>query len=123
MKQVGILHLTDEAVYTMEEESLSFGEYVSPKQQTMVLKPRPWTSPTDDAYLRCHFQLVRKSPGSIQGVQNILQTADLTDVYNGLNSIGEREWSSNRNVIFAAKNRWDNGGGKTGLVSKTNCDV
>lgn len=121
--KVGMLQLTDAAVEVLKQESSLFLDSVQPKQQPMVVPPRPWTSPNDGAYLRCNSYLVKRSPGSHREVEKLLQSADLTELYNGLNVLGSQPWRVNRAVFDVAKVLWDRGGGIAGLVTKTNCEV
>lgn len=122
--KVGVLLFSDAAMSLMMDDTpSSTSDYVSPKQQPMVVKPRPWTSPSDGAYLRCQSYMVRRAPGSHREVETLLQGADLSTVFGGLNALGEQEWRVNHNVLEPAQTLWDRGGGVAGLVTKTNCDV
>lgn len=121
--KVGVLQFSEAAINVLKEEDPCLAEYVSPKQQPMVVRPRPWTSPSDGAYLRCQAYLVRRIPGSHEDVEKVLQNADLSTIYEGLNALGGQEWCVNRNVLDPAQTLWDQGGGVAGLVTKTNCDV
>lgn len=123
MQKVGTLQFTDDAFEMLKRESPDLAEYVSPKQQPMVVQPRPWTSPSDGAYLRCRAYLVRRTPGSHREVEKLLLAADLSELFEGLNALGEQAWKVNPNVLDTAQNMWERGGGIAGLVTKTNCDV
>lgn len=121
--KVGMLQLTDPAVEVLQQEAPSLVESVQPKQQPMVITPRPWTSPTEGAYLRCSSYLVKRSPGSHREVEKLLQSADLSQLFDGLNVLGSQPWRVNRSVLDVAQTLWDRGGGIAGLVTKTNCEV
>lgn len=121
--KVGMLYFTDVAVESLKQNISVLSDYISPKQQPMIVKPRPWTSPSDGAYLRCQSFLVRRTPGSSRELEQLLRAADLTEVFDGLNALGEQEWQVNRNVLDSAQTLWDDGGGIAGLVTKRNCEV
>lgn len=121
--KVGMLQLTDCAVGALQQETPSLLESIQPKQQPMVITPRPWTSPTDGAYLRCNSYLVKRSPGSHREVDKLLQSADLSLLFDGLNVLGSQPWRVNRAILDVAQVLWDRGGGVAGLVRKTNCEV
>lgn len=122
--KVGILQFSDSAMGILKENvPVGLSDYINPKQQPMLVEPKPWISPSDGGYLRCQCYLVRRLPGSHREVEKLLQGADLTKVYKGLNALGEQEWRVNLNVLEPAQLLWDNGGGIAGLVTKTNCHV
>lgn len=123
MVKVGMLQLSEAMVNTVKEDCSGLVEHVSPKQQPMVIRPRPWTSPTEGAYLRCPSQLVRRTPGSYRDAEKMLEAADLSTLFEGLNALGDQPWCVNRHVLETSQALWDSGGGIAGLVTKRNCEV
>lgn len=121
--KVGVLQLTESAVQILQREAPSIVETVQPKQQPMVVVPKPWTAPNKGAYLRCNSYLVKRSPGSHREVEKLLQSADLTQLFDGLNVLGSQPWRVNRAVLDVAQALWDRGGGIAGLVTKSNRQV
>ena len=121
--EVGMLQLTDEALAVVGDEPGYLSKIVLPKQKPMLVRPRPWISTTEGAYLRCGSHLVRYPAHSNKRLFQALAGADLSPLYDGLNALGEQEWRVNRFVLRNSVNLWDNGGGVAGLVTKTNCEL
>lgn len=120
MVKVGMLQLSDVAMKVLGEEK-DLLESISPKQQPMVVRPRPWVSPASGGYLRCHSSLIRAAPS--KKLDDAISAADLTTLYDGLNALGDTAWSVNRGVLDTAEKLWNNGGGLAGLVTRTDHDV
>lgn len=121
--EVGMLQLTDAALNAIGDEPGDLFQIALPKQKPMLVRPRPWTSPTNGAYLRCDSQLVRVPAHSSKRLHDALIGADLSQLYDGLNALGEQEWRVNRYVLNNGAKLWNTGGGTAGLVTKTNCMV
>lgn len=116
MKDVGILTMTEPVVRLLFEDEDELREIIEPKQQPMVVRPRPWISPRRGAYLSVPTDLVRARPS--KALDDALAAADLQGVFEGLNALGDTAWCVNRRVLGIAETLWSNGGGKAGLVSR-----
>ncbi|CAN8068329.1 unnamed protein product [Agarophyton chilense] len=119
MTTVGMLKLTDSAVRALSENEIDLSSMIEPKQQPMLVRPRPWISPTEGAYLRCKAPLVRTLPSVKRELQDALAVADLSTLFEGLNALGDQPWRVNRCVYDVAQELWHQGGGIAGLVTKT----
>lgn len=123
MTTVGMLQLTDSAIRILSDNDMDFSGAINPKQQPMLIRPRPWTSPTDGAYLRCTVPLVRTAPSGQRDLQDALAGADLSTLFDGLNALGDQAWRVNEDVYEVADELWSRGGGTAGLVTKSNAKV
>jgi DNA-directed RNA polymerase, mitochondrial len=116
-KSIGTITLHDAVVKLLFEDDRDLRAFISPKQQPMVVRPRPWISPTHGAYLSLQTPLVRTFPS--KALDDALACADLRKIYDGLNTLGGTGWKVNAPVLHAAKSLWDAGGGVAGLVSRS----
>lgn len=123
MINVGMLQLTDKAFSSIDLSDRDLYMPISPKQQPMLVPPRPWISPKNGAYLKSNSHLIRTAPSGHKELDSALAGSDLSTLYQGLNALGEQSWCVNKNVLDAATDLWDGGGGVAGLVTKTDCDV
>ncbi|CDF39188.1 unnamed protein product [Chondrus crispus] len=119
--RVGCLQLSDAALRLLSDDGNILADSVTPKQQPMVVRPRPWMSPARSPYLSCRANLIRTVPG--KALERALNGADLSLLYQGLNALGDTAWTVNRGVLDVAETLWENGGGKAGLVTKQDVAV
>eukprot|EP01133_Synstelium_polycarpum_P018059 gene18059-21571_t len=73
----------------------------------MVIKPNPWTSPTDGCYLQYPVFIMR-THGSKQQISS-LSNADLDNIYEGLNALGEVPWKINKKLLTILLAAWEKG--------------
>lgn len=118
---VGMVQLEDAALKLISHERNDVSSFIEPKYQPMEVRPRPWVSPKNGAYLRSKVDLIRAPPS--HALDNALAAADLQTLYEGLNALGDTSWRVNRGVLDAGQELWNRGGGKAGLVSKFDVTV
>lgn len=117
----GMMQLTDPALKTLSQDGEFLADTVSPKQQPMVVRPRPWYTPRESPYLKCRAELVRMTP--TKSTTSAIGNADLSVLYKGLNALGDTAWKVNEEVLEVAETLWEDGGGTAGLVTKVDVDV
>lgn len=123
MVTVGMLQLTDSAMTMLSEEAENIFEVAVPKQQPMLVRPRPWTSATDGAFLRTETHLVRTHNMPLRGLNDALAESDLSVMFEGLNALGDQPWRVNSAVLHTAEELWARGGGIAGLVTRSDYEV
>lgn len=121
LAKVGMLQLSEATAKVLAEDGRDLEGCISPKQQPMLVRPRPWISPTNGAYIRTPVSLIRAPPSA--ALENALEAADLSVLYDGLNALGDTAWRVNNSVLDVAKEIWHRGGGTAGLPSKQNVPV
>lgn len=121
MMKKGMLQMTEPAMRVLTDDGKCLADIVSPKQSPMLVRPRPWVTPDDTPYLKSKAELVRTTP--TKSVKSAIGMADLSVLYEGLNALGETAWKVNNDVLHVAETLWEEGGGKAGLVTKTNVTV
>jgi DNA-directed RNA polymerase len=90
---------------------------VQPLLMPMVVRPKPWRSPTSGGYRRrlVGRGLVKSADPDYQAK---LRTADLSLVYEAVNHIQATPWRINRRVLEVMQEVWDSGGRLGGLPSR-----
>lgn len=116
MKKVGTLGLNDSVLRLLMGDDRNLREYIKPKLQPMIVRPRPWVSPTHGPYIGVPSKLVRAHPS--KALEDALASADLRQVYDGLNALGETAWKVNAPVLNIAKTLWSEKRAVAGLVSR-----
>ncbi|KYQ89181.1 DNA-dependent RNA polymerase [Tieghemostelium lacteum] len=96
-------------ILKMINDGHSLRETVGARLSPMVIKPAPWTSPNNGAYLHYKTFLMRTNGSKMQF--SSLFDADLTHIYDGLNALGETPWVINQKVYKVINECWVNGGG------------
>lgn len=89
-----------------------------PVWMPMLVKPRPWTTPTDGGYLTDiggRADLVRSRNKAYKAE---LAQADMPEVYRALNAIQETPWAINTSVLDVMKVAWAAGGKLAGLPDR-----
>lgn len=77
----------------------------------MVIRPRRWRTGRTGGYLRPRrYSLVRSNID-----RKFYEAADLTKVYEAVNSVQETAWSINRRVLAVLQEAWNEGGNVGGL--------
>ena len=69
----------------------------------------PWTSVYDGGYLSVQ-SLVMRARGSVYQVES-LKRADLTHVFDALNTLGSLPWKINKRLLKVIESIWSSGGG------------
>lgn len=119
--KVGTLQLSDAALRLLSDDGNILADSVTPKQQPMIVRPRPWISKDQSPYLSCRTSLIRTRAG--KALENALESADLSLLYQGLNALGDTAWAVNHGVLDATEALWESGGGVAGLVTKQDVEV
>lgn len=115
-KTVGIVSLHNYVAKMLFKDDEELRKYVVPKQRPMLIPPRPWVSPRNGAYLTIPTHIMRAFPSKL--LDDALAAADLTQVYDGLNALGETPWMVNRPVLEVVKELWTEDRAIAGLVTR-----
>lgn len=115
-KTIGVLKCHDLVFDKAIEADIDTQVLISPKRQPMLVRPIPWSNPKRGAYLQAQEHLIR-TPPSPQLLEALSQ-ADISQIYRGLNALGENRWRVNEKILSTAKSLWERSGGIAGLVEK-----
>jgi DNA-directed RNA polymerase len=75
------------------------------RHKPMIQTPKPWKAPNDGGYLWLKVDLMRYHGSQTQ--EEALENADLTLLYDGLNSLGRVAWQINKEVLQVANKCWE----------------
>lgn len=110
------LHLTEKADDWLERQHARC-ELLDPIPMPMVVKPRPWTAPTDGGYLAPPpgNSIVRHKASPYH---EELEGVDMPLVYQAVNFIQSTGWKINQPILEAARKVWEGGGSLGGIPSR-----
>ena len=81
---------------------------LSPVFLPMVIKPTPWTTPSDGGYLETPLTIMKtRNKAYLQELGNV----DMPVVYEAINALQETPWAINKDVYSVMKELWDTTGG------------
>lgn len=103
----GVVILSDKA-FDIIEDGHAFRQFLRPRYAPMVIPPCAWEDGAEGGYVKVRTPFISK-PSSDQ--QEELKTADLTQIYDGLNALNAVPWQISRPAATLAREIWDGGGG------------
>jgi DNA-directed RNA polymerase len=77
------------------------------RYKPMILPPKRWKAPNEGGYLWLKAELMRYHGCRVQ--EDVLENADLSTLYHGLNYLGSIPWKINRRVLEVAWQCWEQG--------------
>ena len=97
-------------------EMISHGHMVREVLQArllpMVIRPRPWLSPSVGGYLRAEVALMRtRGPLQRELLEKSHEAKRLTRLYSVLDKLGAVPWRVNERIYSVVRAAWDAGGG------------
>jgi DNA-directed RNA polymerase len=103
----------DEWLFRPTEKTLAWLEkqhsrcsLLNPMHMPMVVPPKPWTSPTEGAYLKGTRKLIK---GGSREYLDELALTPMPKVYEALNAIQSVPWRINVQVLEVMRSLWDSG--------------
>lgn len=100
-----IIRATPEVMEWLQEKH-SQSELMAPFWLPMVVKPRPWTTPTDGGYLSIEIPVMKTSN---KNYLMELQHAEIDNVYRAINALQETPWRVNQPVLEVVNELWETG--------------
>jgi DNA-dependent RNA polymerase/DNA-directed RNA polymerase N-terminal len=96
----------NERLYNMvvNDKLQTFG-ITTTRYKPMIVPPKPWTTMKDGGYKILRSELLRFHGCNTQ--KDVLRLADLSTVFDGLNSLGRVTWKVNKQILHAAQTCWD----------------
>lgn len=79
-------------------------EVLNPVYMPMVIKPRPWTDPTDGGYECLSVDMVKSFN---KGYQEELKHVQMPTVYSAINAVQETAWRINTRVLGVMQEAWE----------------
>jgi DNA-directed RNA polymerase len=98
-------------------------QFLLPVYMPLVVKPRPWTTPTDGGY---HYGLagkLRLVKSRDRGYQSALRRWDMPRVYRAINALQDTPWSVNTDILPLMLEAARDGAALGGLPETTIADV
>ncbi|KAJ8901801.1 hypothetical protein NDN08_004006 [Rhodosorus marinus] len=120
-RQIGTLRLSDGLNERLSEDVRFHAMKLTPKYGPMIIPPRDWESPNNGGYLISRARMMRTRPYPLQ--KTLLESADLKQIYGGLNALGKQPWKINHRVLDLAQTLWDRGGAVAKLISRTDHEL
>lgn len=108
-KKIGVLMLNTELVSRLKKEPV--GEFIA-KYLPMVCPPKPWTSRFSGGFIRSNTSVVRIKPGEVDQklyTSAAVKRGDMTQVFKGLNVLGQTAWTVNKQVLDVIVEVWNTG--------------
>ena len=97
------------------------GDVFAVRHLPMVVKPLPWTDPQDGGYLYNRERIMRTHGCTLQ--TTFLETADMPEVMEGLNCLGETPWRINKEILEVQEEAYRQGLTVGDLPSKVDFPV
>lgn len=116
-RQVGKL-VAHERVYDLVEYEDIRASTLRAHHLPMLVKPRPWTGVNEGGYLTLSTGIMRMQ-GSYRQM-SALKHADLSDIYDSLNTLSEVPWRINPFIYEVMSEAWKYGGGIADLPRRLN---
>ncbi|EFA84795.1 DNA-dependent RNA polymerase [Heterostelium album PN500] len=114
-KKYGVISCHDN-VYSLMDEGHFLVEAMNARLLPMVVPPQPWTHPNKGCYLQYPCFIMRTNGSKLQ--KTSLYQSDLTNIYEGLNVLGEVPWKTNEKMMSILLEAWEKGGGIADLPSR-----
>ncbi|MDR6624337.1 DNA-directed RNA polymerase [Caulobacter segnis] len=98
-------------------------QFLLPAYMPLIIKPRPWTTPTDGGY---HYNLagkLRLVKNRDRGYQSALRRWDMPLVYRAINALQDTPWSVNTDILPLMLDTARKGAALGGLPETTTIDV
>lgn len=90
-------------------------ELMTPVYMPMVIKPSPWTTPTDGGYVTQRLPLIKtRNKSYLQELQHV----EMPQVYQSINALQETPWRLNARVYEVLQELWESGSTLAGLPSR-----
>lgn len=100
-----IYHDAVEAEFSPSSSFVTPSTLSNSRVQPMVIKPRDWTGISNGGYETVKIDFMRSRHCKTQ--KSVLQRADLSKVFDGLNVLGRISWKINKTVLDAALRCWE----------------
>jgi DNA-dependent RNA polymerase/DNA-directed RNA polymerase N-terminal len=96
----------NERLYNMivNDKLQTFG-ITTTRYKPLIVPPKPWTTMRDGGYKILRSELLRFHGCNTQ--KDVLRQADLSTVFDGLNSLGRVKWKVNKQILQVAQTCWD----------------
>lgn len=89
----------------LEDDYLSWAANTT-RHMPMIVPPSKWIAPNVGGYRWLEVDMMRTHRSNVQ--KEVLQHADLSTVYDGLNILGKTAWKINKDILEMGENCWEN---------------
>jgi len=89
----------------LEDDYLSWAANTT-RHMPMIVPPSKWIAPNAGGYRWLEVEMMRTHRSNVQ--KEVLQHADLSIVYDGLNILGKTAWKINKDILEIGENCWEN---------------
>ncbi|CAN3374178.1 hypothetical protein DIURU_003999 [Diutina rugosa] len=108
-QRVGVIKIHREVMKRLAGDELS--ACIQPQLLPMLVPPKPWTSYSGGGFLFTNSQVVRNkdSPETLAYLKAASDQGKLTQVYHGLNVLGDTAWTINKRLFEVVTHYWNTG--------------
>lgn len=104
----------------LEDDYLSWAANTT-RHMPMIVPPSKWVGPKEGGYRWLEVDLMRTHGSSVQ--KEVLEKADLSFVFDGLNVLGKTSWIINKEILAVGEYCWENNIPIGDIPSRTDFEV
>ena len=119
-KKYGVVTCLPEVLAVIQTKQ-AIKETMNARYLPMIVPPRKWETPYVGGYLAYRTGVMRTKGSELQ--RELLKNAQLQQVYDALDILGETPWKINTFVLDTMKDLWSQGGGVLDLPSLTDLTI
>lgn len=95
-------------------------ELMTPVYMPMILKPSPWTTPSDGGYVTQRLPMVKtRNKAYLEELRHV----DMPKVYRAINALQDTSWNINQDVLNVLIEMWEAGSTLAGLPDRENLEI
>lgn len=120
-KSQSFVTLNDGLYKMIVDDKLHTFGVAATRYKPMIIPPKPWTRLDEGGYHILRPELMRYHGCNTQ--KEVLQHADLSEVFNSLNALGRVAWKINRAILDVAQQCWERNISLGDIPTRTDFEV